>query len=1147
MLATTFTVCGVTAFADDAPQAITSDFTGIVEQDDGTKLLYVDGITSVQGLFKIDDDYYLADWGGVILTDGTYYAAATYCDLPAGRNYTIDADGKMLNGIVEIDGTRHYFINGITAPYGLHKINNAYYFVAWGGVIIAGLTYYVDTTFCDLPVGNYTFGTDGKMVNGIVEKDDILYLYINGVTAGNGLYKVGEDYYFSDWGGVIFTDGRYYVESTYCDLPAGKSYSFGADGKMLDGIVDVDGTLYLYINGDTTGNGLYKSGEDYYYSNWGGVVKTSGIFSVYNTYCDMPIGTYAFGADGKMLENLPTFYNITYELNGGENYYLNPTLYSADSIVTLQPATREDYVFDGWYTDDGVWEDRVESIELGSSGDITLYAKWLPAVEYTKPTSGTTAVFDNVFFAAPAVTVTTLDADYTLMYGTQEGEYNLATPPSFKEVGEHKVYFQIAADGYGTVSDYYIFEIEKYELKTALSYTSKNFTYPQAIEAPVLSGLPTWFEELGGKAEIIYMGWSNNQKFRAAGANFANLDNYPWYESIDWVTAYDHAKSFGIYALIDLGDAADYCYHKNGDNIETEYFHFASSMLISSTLAAQTMQNVELTFNNDFQDCIVAPTITTPDATYTLSYTVKFGNDTLYTGPGPYKVKYAGDYMVTCLVTPTGNTAVNYAPTPLSYRVRVLGMNISNHVELEIDEELEYPVTLSELNAHVVFDESVAAFTQQPDSKLFRWHDLDNNELTQADLVPGGQFKVVVIILYGPGANTNYYYTVDEVFTVKNRTMTGGKVASYQYVGSDENQEYNLMPDSVLNPQVIGPSADEISISYWCDDEDAYWTYKTITKPFLATKKYGKEFTINYTISAYGYDSIVGSYKIFTTDDRLFVTPPLYTAGYSEGVFYPMGDDGDYVWAEGLNINYSSGEYIDVYWLTKQNDPNNTETVNYYGYHPLNRLTERGLWHMVARVYKVVDGEQIQVYETDWDIHVGGITPTLKWKPRFNAPMSEVTGNGNWLPDRDEVTELISFYSQGEMQASDFEYLGWKIEVMCVDTDLYINKDYDNDPEWVGYRGSWCDVSIKARDGMMLDVSDDYFDIYQRCYLDSKRVRYKMRVTYSNSFSGIYETVSTPDLDFYVDYKGEIVFFDTPWLLQHDGPDGEVIPGIFNK
>ena len=285
-------------------------YTGLLESN-GQLYYYLNGKTGPCGLVEIDGDYYYSYWGGVIKT-GKQYVDTTYCDLPAG-NYEFGADGKMLNGIVDKDGTLYYYQDGKTGTYGLINLDGDYYYVYWGGVLKTGGKYYVDTTYCDLPAGNYEFGADGKMLNGVVEKNGTLYYYVNGKTATCGLFKDGDDYYYSYWGGVLKIGGKYYVDTTYCDLPVG-NYTFGADGKMLNGIVDVDGTLYYYINGRTSTCGLFKIDGDYYYAYWGGVIKTSGKYYVDTTFCDLPVGNYTFGADGKML-------NGPVEIDGTLYYY----------------------------------------------------------------------------------------------------------------------------------------------------------------------------------------------------------------------------------------------------------------------------------------------------------------------------------------------------------------------------------------------------------------------------------------------------------------------------------------------------------------------------------------------------------------------------------------------------------------------------------------------------------------------------------------------------------------------------------------------------------------------------------------------------------------------------------------------------------
>lgn len=69
-------------------------------------------------------------------------------------------------------------------------------------------------------------------------------------------------------------------------------------------------------------------------------------------------------------------YTITYELDGGVNDVDNPATYTiATPTITLEEATKDGYTFNGWYSNAGLTTE-VTSIPLGSTENITLYAKF---------------------------------------------------------------------------------------------------------------------------------------------------------------------------------------------------------------------------------------------------------------------------------------------------------------------------------------------------------------------------------------------------------------------------------------------------------------------------------------------------------------------------------------------------------------------------------------------------------------------------------------------------------------------------------------------------------------------------------------------------------------------------------------------------
>ena len=73
----------------------------------------------------------------------------------------------------------------------------------------------------------------------------------------------------------------------------------------------------------------------------------------------------------------PIEYDIIYELDGGANAADNPPKYTieTDDIMLVSP-TKNGATFDGWYYESS-FTTKVDVISKGSTGDITLYAKWI--------------------------------------------------------------------------------------------------------------------------------------------------------------------------------------------------------------------------------------------------------------------------------------------------------------------------------------------------------------------------------------------------------------------------------------------------------------------------------------------------------------------------------------------------------------------------------------------------------------------------------------------------------------------------------------------------------------------------------------------------------------------------------------------------
>ncbi len=74
----------------------------------------------------------------------------------------------------------------------------------------------------------------------------------------------------------------------------------------------------------------------------------------------------------------PIQYSITYVLNGGTNASGNPESYTIETgTITLSEPGKQDFLFGGWYTNSTYSGTKQTSIDWGSSGNKTYYAKWL--------------------------------------------------------------------------------------------------------------------------------------------------------------------------------------------------------------------------------------------------------------------------------------------------------------------------------------------------------------------------------------------------------------------------------------------------------------------------------------------------------------------------------------------------------------------------------------------------------------------------------------------------------------------------------------------------------------------------------------------------------------------------------------------------
>ena len=142
--------------------------------------------------------------------------------------------------------------------------------------------------------------------NGLIEENNELYYYVDGVKTHAGLIQLDGAYYYINSSCKAVRNCDYYVSNTN-NLMAKGTYHFGTDGKMTipqakNGLVNENGNLYYYVDGVRTHAGLILVDGAYYYINSSCKAVKDCDYYVSNTNNLMPKGYYHFDADGKLVK-----------------------------------------------------------------------------------------------------------------------------------------------------------------------------------------------------------------------------------------------------------------------------------------------------------------------------------------------------------------------------------------------------------------------------------------------------------------------------------------------------------------------------------------------------------------------------------------------------------------------------------------------------------------------------------------------------------------------------------------------------------------------------------------------------------------------------------------------------------------------------
>ena len=142
----------------------------------------------------------------------------------------------------------------------------------------------------------------------------------------------------------------------------------------------------------------------------------------------------------------PTVYKITYILDGGTNPYNAPRQYTIETETFDLPVPQRDYYsFEGWYTED-TFVNRVAQVSQGSTGNVTLYAKWqqtsTKGVQYEQSSDGSYAVSGYDGSSAEVVIASVWRGQPVTAIGSYAfngciGLTSVTIPDSVKDIGDY--------------------------------------------------------------------------------------------------------------------------------------------------------------------------------------------------------------------------------------------------------------------------------------------------------------------------------------------------------------------------------------------------------------------------------------------------------------------------------------------------------------------------------------------------------------------------------------------------------------------------------------------------------------------------------------------------------------------------------------
>ena len=285
-------------------------------------------------------------------------SGATYADegaiLELTGDITLYAQWQFWNGwFTDVNG-KQYYKDGELQKTGWTVIDgNTYYLDTENGYAATGITTLVpdgateearcvfdaEGVFQSDVTGVYSVGADTYWLNsGIIEEEaglkrvvkengEVNYYYFavqknleerDGLTLSAAVKSTvlnGKDYWLHKTNGLALPEWGYYFDENGVILHD--------EDTSKNGILKDGEDLFYYVDGIKAPAGMIKIGDDYYYANSKGQLIVNQTY-----YCSrmnglMEEGTYAFDAEGKLIQGATDKNGIVKDDNGVLRYYVN--------------------------------------------------------------------------------------------------------------------------------------------------------------------------------------------------------------------------------------------------------------------------------------------------------------------------------------------------------------------------------------------------------------------------------------------------------------------------------------------------------------------------------------------------------------------------------------------------------------------------------------------------------------------------------------------------------------------------------------------------------------------------------------------------------------------------------------------------------